>query len=71
MRGGKRNADGWIILTTNDIPDELRVHMKDISEAKANAISRLNELTGFVYAFGGRVSGLQYPGTREVHIYSC
>lgn len=46
MRGGKRNADGWIVLTTDDIPDELRVHMRDISEAKADAISRLNELTG-------------------------
>ena len=46
MRGGKRNKDGWIVLTSDDIPDELRVHMKDISEAKANAIARLNELTG-------------------------
>lgn len=46
MRGGERNGDGWIVLTTDDIPDDLCVHMKDISEAKADAISRLNELTG-------------------------
>lgn len=46
MRGGERTADGWLLLTTEDIPDNLRVHMKDISEAKADAITRLNELTG-------------------------
>ena len=46
MRGGERNVDGFLILSVNDVPTELSVHMKNISEAKANAISRLNELTG-------------------------
>ena len=46
MRSGERNANGYLVLSADDVTAELSVHMKDISEVKANAISRLNELTG-------------------------
>ena len=46
MRGGERDTRGWLVFTRVDIPEKLQVHLKDLSEAKADAITRLNELTG-------------------------
>lgn len=46
MRSGARNADGCLLLSQCDVPESLQVHFKDITEAKQDAITRLDSLIG-------------------------
>ena len=46
IRDGDTNESGQAILTKDDIPDNLQVHLKTITEAKQNAIDALNALVG-------------------------
>ncbi len=46
LRSGAKDDAGRLILTKEDIPQGLQIHLKELSESKANAITRLNELTG-------------------------
>ena len=46
MRSGEKNSDGNIILYQIDVPEALQVHFKDITEAKQEAIMRLENLIG-------------------------
>lgn len=46
IREGALTSDGCPIIVLNDIPDNLKVHIKPISEAKKNAIESLNKLVG-------------------------
>ncbi len=48
LRNGAKDDAGHVVLSTDDIPENLRVHLKELSAAKAGAITRLNELTGLV-----------------------
>ena len=46
MRSGPRNEDGCILLSKCDVPGSLQVHFKTITEAKQDAITRLDSLIG-------------------------
>lgn len=46
MRAGQRDSSGNILLSQCDVPASLQVHFKDISEAKQDAITQLNNLIG-------------------------
>jgi SpoVK/Ycf46/Vps4 family AAA+-type ATPase len=46
VRNGEKNDAGWCIFEIEDIPESLKVHVKPISEAKKDAIERLDSLIG-------------------------
>lgn len=46
MRSGQKDTENRIILTQCDVPEGLQVHFKDITEAKQDAITRLDSLIG-------------------------
>jgi len=46
VRSGERNESGHPIITLSDIPDNLQIHNKPITEAKKGAVDALNNLIG-------------------------
>lgn len=46
VREGYYDSEGQVVLTLEDIPDNLQIHLKELSEAKQDAIERLDSLVG-------------------------
>lgn len=46
MRSGARSKDECVLLSKCDVPESLQVHFKTITEAKQDAITRLDSLIG-------------------------
>ncbi len=63
MRAGSKDANGHAILSKCDVPEGLQVHFKDITEAKQDAIKRLDSLIG-LSSVKDRIKKLR----RNIHI---